>query len=57
MITVKVSADGRITIPKAIRERLKILPGTKLILEERGETLFMKAAARRNPKFQTGVLP
>ena len=55
--TVKISAYGRITIPKAIRERLHFWPGTELILEERGETLFMKAAARRNPKFQTGVLP
>ena len=49
MITVKVSADGRITIPKAIRDRLKFLPGTELILEERGDTVILKRLIPAKP--------
>ena len=31
-------AQGRITVPKRIRERLKIVPGTIVILKIRRET-------------------
>ena len=33
-----VDAQGRITIPKRIRERLKIVPGTIVVLKIRRET-------------------
>ena len=42
MITAKISASGRITIPKAIREQLNLRPGTKVTLEVRSEALLVK---------------
>lgn len=48
MQAVKVLPKWQITIPKKVRERLKILPGDTMVLEEReteivlrkGKTLF-----------------
>ena len=41
-------AQGRITIPKRIRERLKIVPGTIVILRIRRETehLYLETAPK-----------
>jgi AbrB family looped-hinge helix DNA binding protein len=36
MVLLTVQEDGRIQIPKAVRERLGLYPGTQLALEEGG---------------------
>lgn len=45
MITVKISAGGRVTIPKATRERLNFRPGTEFTIEVREQTIFLKRLA------------
>lgn len=39
---VKVSSVGQVTIPKEIREKLDITPNDYLIIEQIGETYFIK---------------
>jgi AbrB family looped-hinge helix DNA binding protein len=38
-VTVRVTSDGRVTIPAAIRDRLGLLPGTVVDLEVEGDGL------------------
>lgn len=37
-----ISAKGQISIPKAIRERLNLKPGTQVALDVQGERLVIK---------------
>jgi AbrB family looped-hinge helix DNA binding protein len=41
MATVTVSSKGQVVIPRKIREKLKIVKGTKLELIELGEELIL----------------
>lgn len=36
------SEDGNVSIPKAIREKLHIAPGTKFVVVVEGDTLILK---------------
>ena len=61
MTTVTISADGPITIPKAIRERLNFRPGTELTIEVLDQTIFLKrlrvSATSRSPKIMQPIFP
>jgi AbrB family looped-hinge helix DNA binding protein len=43
-ITTTVSTKGQVILPKAIRERRKWTPGTRLLVEERPDGVLLKAA-------------
>lgn len=46
METTTVSSKGQIVIPKAIRERLRLTPGTALQIDVQGETLLMQRVVK-----------
>lgn len=57
MTSAKVTSKGQITIPKAVREALKLKPGTKVEFFETGPgrfELFAKTGSIRDLK---GILP
>ena len=45
MVTITVSTKGQIAIPKSVRDRLSLKPGTKLGLDVKGEALVMRRVA------------
>ena len=45
MVTITVSTKGQIAIPRSVRDRLSLKPGTKLGLDVKGETLVMRRVA------------
>jgi AbrB family looped-hinge helix DNA binding protein len=53
MTKATVSSKGQIAIPKAIRERLNLHPGTELAIDLKGETLIMKRRVRQFPDWRT----
>lgn len=44
METLRLSTKGQIVIPKEIRARHRWVSGTKLVIEERGDALVLRAA-------------
>ena len=42
MSIVKISSKGQITIPKSVREALKVKPGDRLEIEVRGEVAILR---------------
>jgi antitoxin PrlF len=44
-----VSEKGQVTIPKALRDRLGILPGQELVFEEDGGRIVVRKASARDP--------
>jgi antitoxin PrlF len=53
MATATVSSKGQVSIPKAVRDRLHLKPGTELTIEVQGESLVMKRAAPELPHWET----
>ncbi|MBI1865511.1 MAG: AbrB/MazE/SpoVT family DNA-binding domain-containing protein [Nitrospirae bacterium] len=48
---------GRIVVPKKIRDRLGLRPGSEIELDEHGSELVLKPAGRETPlKLEDGVL-
>jgi AbrB family looped-hinge helix DNA binding protein len=45
MARIKISTRGRVTLPKAVRDKLHWPAGTELIVEEKCEGVLLKAAA------------
>ena len=45
MELAKVTTKGQITIPKAIREKLELKEGSKIIFLQRGEDIVIKNSA------------
>jgi AbrB family looped-hinge helix DNA binding protein len=45
MTKATISSEGQIAIPKAIRERLNLDPGTEVALEVQGERVVMQRVA------------
>lgn len=48
-----VSSKGQIAIPKAIRDRLNLKPGTQIAFEVQGEQLVMKRLVSEFPDWRT----
>jgi len=53
METTTVSSKGQIVIPKLIRDRLRLTPGTALQIDVQGETLVMQRIVRGYPHWRT----
>jgi AbrB family looped-hinge helix DNA binding protein len=49
MTTATISSKGQIAIPKAVRDRLNLKAGTKVVIDVQGEALVMKRVV---PEFQ-----
>lgn len=44
---VKVDRSGRVMLPRAIRERLKILPGSKVLVEVKDHEVMLRLQEER----------
>ena len=53
MIKATVSSKGQIAIPKTVRERLNLKPGTELSIDVQGEALVMKRLVRNFPDWRS----
>jgi len=53
MTKATISSEGQIAIPKAIRERLNLRPGTEVALEVQGERVVMQRVAPGLPDWRT----
>ncbi len=53
MTKATVSSKGQIAIPKAVRERLNLKPGTELAIDVQGETLLMRRVVSEFPDWRT----
>jgi AbrB family looped-hinge helix DNA binding protein len=53
MTTATVSSKGQIAIPKAVRERLNLKPGTQLAIDVIGESLVLKRVVSEFPDWRT----
>jgi antitoxin PrlF len=53
----RITSQGQITVPKAIRDRLGLKPGDDLEFEDRGDDIVLVARRRRSILEFAGVLP
>lgn len=53
MTETTLSAEGQISIPKAILERLHLEPGTRLSLDVQGQQLILERLASALPDWRT----
>jgi AbrB family looped-hinge helix DNA binding protein len=53
MTKATVSSKGQIAIPKVVRERLNLKPGTEVQIDVKGETLVMKRVVTAFPDWRT----
>ena len=53
MIKATVSSKGQVAIPKPIRERLNLKPGTQITFDVQGEKLVMKRLVPGFPDWRT----
>lgn len=53
MTKATISAKGQISIPKTIRERLNLKPGTQVALDVQGEQIVMKRLVSGFPDWRT----
>lgn len=53
MTKTTISSKGQIAIPKAVRERLRLKPGTEISIDVQGETLIMKRFIQESPDWHT----
>jgi AbrB family looped-hinge helix DNA binding protein len=53
MTKATISAKGQISIPKAIRERLNLKPGTQVALDVQEEQIVMKRLVSGFPDWRT----
>ena len=56
MLTVRVSSNNRITIPRALRAKLGISPGQKLWLREQDGSMIMVPVPADPIKYLCGAL-
>jgi AbrB family looped-hinge helix DNA binding protein len=50
MLKVRVLPNGRITIPKILRQRLQLEPGSKADIRVRGETIVVTSLTAKGRK-------
>jgi AbrB family looped-hinge helix DNA binding protein len=48
-MTVQIDRAGRIVVPKRVRERLSLRPGSELTLEESAKGLLLRPVERVSP--------
>ncbi len=53
MTKTTVSSKGQIAIPKAVRDRLNLKPGTQLAIDVLGESLVLKRVVPEFPDWRT----
>jgi AbrB family looped-hinge helix DNA binding protein len=53
MTKATISSKGQIAIPKEVRERLKLKPGTQVSIDVQGEALVMKRLSGSCPDWRT----
>ena len=53
MTTVTISSKGQIAIPKALRDRLHLKAGTRVIIDVQGEALVLKRVVKEFPDWRT----
>ena len=53
MTKVTISSKGQIAIPKPIRDRLNLKPGTEVALDVQGERVIMKRLVSEFPDWHT----
>jgi AbrB family looped-hinge helix DNA binding protein len=53
MVKATVSSKGQIAIPKAVREKLNLTPGTELEIDVRGVTMVMRRTVSKFPHWST----
>ena len=53
MARAKVSSKGQIVLPKAIRDRLSLAPGTELSIDVQGQRLVVRRLVRDFPDWRT----
>ena len=53
MTKATISVNGQIAIPKTIRERLNLKPGTRVALEVQGDRMIIKRLDSASPDWPT----
>ncbi len=53
MTKATISSTGQIVIPKAVRDRLNLKPGTEVAIGIEGETLVMRRLVRHDAGWHT----
>ncbi|MBK5294475.1 MAG: AbrB/MazE/SpoVT family DNA-binding domain-containing protein [Acidobacteriia bacterium] len=53
MTKATISAKGQVSIPKTIRERLNLKPGTQVVIDVQGEKVVMKRLVSGFPDWRT----
>ncbi len=53
MFKTTISSKGQIAIPKAMRERLNLKPGTELSIDVQGQALVLRRLVRNHPDWHT----
>jgi len=53
MTKTTVSSKGQIAIPKSVRDRLNLKPGTQLAIDVLGESLVLKRVVTEFPDWRT----
>jgi AbrB family looped-hinge helix DNA binding protein len=53
MIKATISSKGQIAIPKRVRDRLNLKPGTQVMIDVKGESLVMKRLVSAFPDWRT----
>jgi AbrB family looped-hinge helix DNA binding protein len=52
MTIATISSDGQISIPKSIRDRLDLQPGTQVALDLQGDQVVLKRLASGSPNWR-----
>jgi AbrB family looped-hinge helix DNA binding protein len=53
VVKTTISSKGQIAIPKAVRERLNLKPGTEISIDVQGEAMVLKRLVRKHPDRHT----
>lgn len=57
MSTATITSKGQITIPKPVRERLKVKPGDRVEFVEMENGIFQLVASTRDVRSLKGIVP
>lgn len=57
MIKATITSKGQLTVPKDVRDRLKLKPGDRLLFDVEGESLRLTVERRKTLEQLKGSLP